>query len=207
MLIDFNHTYHSYQQIAGHYGVWEYACPKCKKEGQLRRHASYERFLCVLEKDKIEERKISILRLRCGACGSTHAILTWDMVPFCIYSLSVMLTIIKNVFIQKQPVLEKEAQTGISFQVIYRFLWLWKSYMQAVKPLLHCDRSVCGGLASGDTGCFSNLCSNCSSTFANLKEFLMKNFTLKHVSLFSKRKNSEKYPLYFGVIEGNSHSC
>lgn len=187
MLIDFNHTYDFYQEITGHYGTWEFACPKCKEKGHLHRHAFYDRFFCVFEKNQVKEEVISVLRLKCDMCKSTHAVLTWDMIPFCVYSFFLILTIVKMVLVEKQSVLKVAMQTEISFQVIYHFLHLWELC-----------RKFYNELPLVDQGHFFNQYITYDSLLHNEKEHVLKQFLSKTVPLFSKRKNSEKHPLYFG---------
>ncbi len=131
MLIDLTHTYDSYHEILDHYGRWDCICPKCEIKGKMHRHAFYERFLCVLDKGHVVDRKLNILRLKCEACGSTHAVLTMDMIPFYIYSFSLILDIVRSVLVQKMPVLKKEKESSISFQTIYRFICLWQLYFES----------------------------------------------------------------------------
>ena len=129
MFIDLKHTYKSYQEIIDNYGKWEFICPKCKAYGHFQRHGIYSRFLCVIEDDCIVEQRLQILRLKCKACQSTHAVLTTDMIPGFVYSFSLMLDIIRSVLVESVPVLKKEKETSISFQMIYHFLQLWQLFI------------------------------------------------------------------------------
>lgn len=128
MFIDFTHTYRSYNQILEYYGRWDYVCPKCGKKGYFGRHGVYERFFCVLENGTVAEKTVRILRLKCKNCGSTHAILTWDMIPFCTYSLELIFEISCAVCILKKSVLNIMKETSISFQMLYHFLQVMQSY-------------------------------------------------------------------------------
>lgn len=126
MFIDLTHTHDSYDEISGFYGRWNCICPKCGLEGKMYRHAFYERYLCVLDQGHLTERKLNILRLKCAGCGSTHAILTMDMLPFYVYSFLLILDIARNVIFQKKTVLREEKESGIAFQTLYRLIGLWQ---------------------------------------------------------------------------------
>ena len=116
MFIDLNHTYESYQEIIRNYSGWGYMCPKCKVYGQLLRHGTYSRFLCVMKDNYIVEQKLQILRLKCKVCQSTHAILTRDMIPFSVYSFSLMLNIVRSVLMERVPILKKEKKLMFPFK-------------------------------------------------------------------------------------------
>lgn len=117
MIIDFSRTIDSYDEIIGIYGDLGYICPKCK-ENRLIRYASYNRSVLSFEGDSLECRMVGILRLRCKNCGSTHAVLTADMVPFWAYSLPCILVVLQAAFRKNGSVTEAGRKTGISYQVI-----------------------------------------------------------------------------------------
>lgn len=108
MIIDFSRTIDSYDEIIGIYGDLGYTCPKCK-ENRLIRYASYTRSVLSFEGDSLECRVVRILRLRCKNCGSTHAVLTGDMVPFLAYSLPCILLVLQTVF-GKKALLPKQGE-------------------------------------------------------------------------------------------------
>ncbi len=112
MIIDFSHTIDSYDEIMGIYGNLGYTCPKCKGN-RLIRYASYNRSVLSFERDSLECRMVRILRLRCKNCGSTHAVLTADMVPFWASSLPCdkgRLAIVRFIMNSRLPYTEKSAR-------------------------------------------------------------------------------------------------
>ena len=143
LFIDLSHTYDTYDEICSHYGKWNCICPKCGLAGKMYRHAFYERYLCILDQGRLTERKLNILRLKCGGCGSTHAILTMDMIPFYIYSFSLILDIARCIALRKKTVLRKEKESGIAFQTIYRLLSLWRVCFGAGSVLNISDTVLC----------------------------------------------------------------
>ena len=123
MIIDFSRTIDSYDEIIGIYGDLGYTCSK-RKENRLIRYASYNRSVLSFEEDSLECRMVRILRLRCKNCGSTHAVLTADIVPFWAYSLPCILVAFqaafgKMVLLQKQG--EKQGFLIRLFTVFLRF--------------------------------------------------------------------------------------
>ena len=140
MIIDFSRTIDSYDEIIGIYGDLGYTCPKCK-ENRLIRYASYNRSVISFEGDSPECRTVRILRLRCKNCGSTHAVLTADMVPFFAYSLPCILFVLQAAFGEKGSVTEAGRKTGISYQVIYRFYQLLSLSFVKIHSLL-CNQKL-----------------------------------------------------------------
>ena len=56
-------------------------CPKCKTVGLFHRHAVYSRYLF-----NSTEEYITIQRVRCESCGSTHALLPDIIIPYRYFS-------------------------------------------------------------------------------------------------------------------------
>ena len=79
---------------------------------------------------------MDILRLRCTSCGHTHAILPADIIPYCIYSVSAILSVCTAYLIENQPVLELASLNGLCYQVVYAMLRLLKLYLDRVCLLL-----------------------------------------------------------------------
>ena len=99
MIIDFAHSFKDYDEILSFYGVWDYECPnpECRaKQHPMRRHARYERSLVLWDADagRLKEERMEILRLKCCSCGSTHAVLTMDIIPFFAYSIQAFLVLV-----------------------------------------------------------------------------------------------------------------
>lgn len=141
MIIDFSRTIDSYDEIIGIYGDLGYTCPKCK-EKRLIRYASYNRNVLSFEGDSLECRMLRILRLRCKNCGSTHAVLTADMVPFLAYSLPCILVVLQAAFGKNGSVAQTGRKTGVSYQVIYRFLKILSLSFTKIHSLLHSQKMI-----------------------------------------------------------------
>lgn len=96
----------------------------------MSRHGKYERNLIVWEPDscQLKDERMEILRLKCRSCGATHAVLTMDIIPFFVYSIQAFLMLISLCMKPEGSVLQTEQETGVSYQVLYRFVLLFHEY-------------------------------------------------------------------------------
>ena len=77
-----------------------------------------------------------ILRLKCSSCGSTHSVLTMDMIPFCVYSLPAFLALLGLCLEPDGSVPKTEQKTGVSYQILYRMLLVFHAYRERLAVLL-----------------------------------------------------------------------
>lgn len=136
MIIDFCHSFKDYNEILDFYGIWDYACPKCGAKHRFHRHARYPRYLTLWDDGVLKEERLDILRLQCGSCKSTHSILTMDMIPFCIYSLQTFLALVGECVSVGSSVPKTADSTGLSFQLLYRFLVIFQEYRERLTLFL-----------------------------------------------------------------------
>ena len=141
MIIDFSHSFKDYHEILSFYGVWDYECPnpECRARNHpLRRHAKYERGLVLWDAENRmpKDVRLEILRLKCSSCGKTHAVLTMDMIPFFSYSIYAFLALIAMCMEPGGSVLRTEEKTGVSCQLLYRFLAVFHEYAQLLMLFL-----------------------------------------------------------------------
>lgn len=141
MIIDFGHSFKDYDEILNFYGIWDYECPnpKCRaKHHPMRRHARYERGLILWDTDAccLKEERMEILRLKCCSCGSTHAVLTMDIIPFFSYSIQSFLALVSLCMATEGSVPGAEEKTGVSYQLLYRFLQIFHDYARELILLL-----------------------------------------------------------------------
>lgn len=144
MITDFCHSFKDYDEIINFYGVWDYECPnpECRaKNHPMRRHASYERGLVVWDTETgcLREERMVILRLKCASCGTTHAVLTMDMIPFFSYSLQAFLALVAMCLSPDGSVPRTEKETGVSYQLLYRFLRIFHEHMQGLMLFLRLE--------------------------------------------------------------------
>ena len=141
MVIDFNYSFKDYDSILNFYGIWDYECPNpaCgAKNHPMRRHATYGRSLILwdLETCALREERMTVLRLKCCSCGTTHAVLTGDMIPFFIYSIQAFLALVCLCLEPVGSVLKTEEKTDVSYQLLYRFLRIFHEYAKRLALLL-----------------------------------------------------------------------
>lgn len=137
MIIDFSHSCKDYDEILNHYGQWEYICSGCDSKHSLHRHGKYGKTIVLLEENVLSEKRMEILRLKCSSCGKTHAILTSDMIPFFSYSLPAFLNLV--CMCSKTTggsVLKTEKSTGVSYQLLYRFIGIFLDYARRIILLI-----------------------------------------------------------------------
>ena len=61
-------------------------CDKCGSIGNFKKHGKYTRFLIQLLKTE----KIKIKRVKCVSCGTTHALIPKDVIPYKQYAISLV---------------------------------------------------------------------------------------------------------------------
>ena len=81
-----------YKKIIKSLNFNELTCPGCDSKG-LVVHAYYDRYIDIFDRSH----KVKILRLRCPSCGSTHAVLIDDMIPYSIASYNVIVEVIADI--------------------------------------------------------------------------------------------------------------
>lgn len=62
-------------------------CPRCKAKGQMAYHGEYSRHFIYRGEEKTIDEIITITRLKCSSCNSTHAVLPLVVVPYLSYSV------------------------------------------------------------------------------------------------------------------------
>ena len=124
MIIDFTVNFNNYKgKILNNYSFFYYTCPKCGAKHSFTRHGSYERNVCFIDNyHNIYEEKICVLRLKCSSCGSTHAILPKEIIPYCIYSASFIIKVLSEYYLEDTKISDLCSSFSISFQLIYSFI-------------------------------------------------------------------------------------
>lgn len=105
-------------------------CPVCKSAGNLRIHCYYKRYLTDFIGDKTVRREISVLRLSCDSCGSTHAILPDIIIPYCSYSLFFILRVLAEYFLHLRTIEQLCERFSITSKQFYKWLSLWKKHKE-----------------------------------------------------------------------------
>ena len=108
----------------------------CCEGGVLEKHGYYERGYKAL--NGREEIRLKILRVRCSACGKTHAILLMEMIPYARAGKDIVLTVLSN-FESNCPVssiLEKVGglvDENDLYRIIRNYKSNWKARMQSLR--------------------------------------------------------------------------
>lgn len=144
MIIDYSIKYSDYEEcIINNYSGWKYECPDC--EGVcFHRHGTYERYLTVIEDGNFKTVTMDILRLKCKGCKKTHSVLTNDIIPYRIYSISVFMRIFQYFFEEKVSLYVIAEKTGISYQMLQLF---FLALMNALENLIELYVSLVEGAA------------------------------------------------------------
>lgn len=198
MIIDFNHSFKNYDEILNFYGVWDYGCPnpECHaKMHPLHRHAKYERNLILWDEEGCgpKEERMEILRLKCSSCGKTHAILTMDMIPFFSYSIRAFLALLSLCMEPEGGVLRTEEKTGISYQLLYRFLLAFHEYRERLSLFLRLE-TLWGGRAQPLDRQMLPLLRAQPPPWPSARFF-----SRFRTPLFLHRRSTAAYPLLFGA--------
>lgn len=107
-----------------YYGL---VCPCCGAPHDLHRHGVYERYLIVFVLGKLVYQSIPIIRVVCRSCSTTHALLPADVVAYCQYSLSVLLSIFIQILLASvsvpQVAQRYELPVWSVYLVLRRYEW------------------------------------------------------------------------------------
>lgn len=101
-------------------------CPKCKAKSNFSYHGSYNRNISFIRDNNVFDFKVSVTRVICNSCGSTHALLPNFIVPYKIFSRESFLYAISQAC--ATSVITIAEKLGLSFQLIYSFLALILSF-------------------------------------------------------------------------------
>lgn len=102
--------------------VLDNICPCCKAKNKLVKYGKYCRNVSVLVDNSIENYCISVQRVICKSCGSTHALLPDFIVPYKIMDIFSIAKIVQNAC---ETSAYKLAETiNLSFQTIYSYIAL-----------------------------------------------------------------------------------
>jgi len=198
MIIDFKINCNTYEEkILNKKDFFTYNCPTCGAKHSFTRHASYKRNIILLSEDTLVDKKLKILRLKCSSCNKTHAILPNDIVPYCIYSYSIMIKILYQHLIDKESVLSLSNKYSISFQLIYFFISKLHSFFNECMHVLR----LLNLFSHISTPTINDILINITTT--PLKEYFQKIFFNKTKWMFLMKKflNIIPKPIIIGAYD------
>lgn len=100
-------------------------CPVCESSGNLHVHSYYRRNLIDFIDGNAVHHEITITRLQCDSCGSTHSILPDFIIPYCSYSLFFILQVLGSYFLHLCSVEKLCEKFSITLRQLYKWLALF----------------------------------------------------------------------------------
>lgn len=111
-------------------------CPVCGSKGNCQIHAYYGRHLVDFVHGRRIRHDVSILRLVCTGCGSTHAVIPDFIIPYSSYGLIFVLRLLAEAFRGSASVESLCERFCITRNQFYHWLALWKQHKQQWLGLL-----------------------------------------------------------------------
>lgn len=127
---NFNTDIEAYNKLVVNLDVCSITCPHCKHADMVR-HAYYTRYINISG----EKIKLTILRIKCKTCGTTHAVLPSFVVPYLhhpIEQLQSMIVIGKT----DETSLSQEYETKLIRKIKKRWLQIVMSFGLELKSEL-----------------------------------------------------------------------
>ncbi len=134
MINDFTVSIKSYnEKIINGFSISWHICPKCGAKHSFIKHGYYDRNVCFFDhKFNLEESKITVLRLLCKSCNSTHAILPYDIIPYKIYDRNVIYHILTAHFVYKKSIENISQKYKISSRLICEFIRIFRIFLTSL---------------------------------------------------------------------------
>lgn len=101
-------------------------CPSCGSKHSCSKFAFYTRNMISYEKGTVVCRIVSIPRVYCNSCDSTHAILPDILIPHGSYSLTFILSVLNAYYQGKQTVAYLCSHFQISVSTLYTWVHMFK---------------------------------------------------------------------------------
>lgn len=108
-------------------------CPKCGAIDKFSFHCTYSRNISFCLSGKIVNFVVTVTRVKCDSCLSTHAILPDFIIPYKIMSCYGICRIVKEAV--TSSVLTVCDKLQISYQLIYQYIFLLNSFFANVQIL------------------------------------------------------------------------
>ena len=114
-------------------------CPACNAVGKFKPYGSYKRYALYFEGGKVVCSLMVIKRVMCTSCGTTHAVMPGDIIPYKAITLFVLIYILVSFYLKKDPV--QKISTTLSFSVQYIYSCL-KKFILHIKRIHQYFREV-----------------------------------------------------------------
>lgn len=111
-------------------------CPVCESTGNLHIHSYYKRTLIDFIDGKPVRHEITITRLQCDSCGSTHAVLPDFIIPYCSYSLFFILQVLAHYFLHICTVEKLCEKFSLTLKQLYKWISLFHAHKEQLLGFL-----------------------------------------------------------------------
>lgn len=105
--------------------ISDQTCPRCGARGCCWPHGSYRRGLISTNNDKRVDAIISVGRVLCSSCGSTHALLPDILIPFGSYSLRFVLHVLRAYLFRSGTLTALCDHFFIAHSTLYKWIHLF----------------------------------------------------------------------------------
>jgi len=96
-------------------------CPKCKAKGAMVLHGWYLRHFIYHSEGKTRDSIITVIRLMCTSCNTTHAVLPLAAIPYLSYSICFIAALLADWLSGSWPSIDAiSAEYGISAKTFIR---------------------------------------------------------------------------------------
>ena len=119
-----------YYEFIAEMDRFQIECNYCHRRGCCIRHAYYQRNY-LLKPEALDPVPISILRMKCKECGTTHAILPEEIVAYAQFSAVFMFLVLYQYYLREKTVEAICAEFGIAPPALYR----WKKTFEHHKDI------------------------------------------------------------------------
>jgi ribosomal protein S27AE len=196
MIIDFDVSCNCYEaNILSFFGFWKYSCPACGAKNSLTRHAKYDRYICYLESNEFICIRMTILRLICGSCETTHAILPAGTIPYCYFTISVVFKLFTEFLIEENSIPKISEKFSI-VDVTVRYYWYkYLVNLASCTLFLRAYLLISTAESPDPPRVFKIITANFSPD-----EFLKQFFHhTKQIFLMTRRRSNVSYTIHIGI--------
>lgn len=114
-----------FHQSTADFSLGDFICPKCGRAQDCKMIQPYNRYLITLEADVQTTHIVSVNQVRCDSCSSIHAVLPDVLVPYSSYSLSYILTVLRDYFLRPFTVEALCSKYSIAISTLYAWVKLF----------------------------------------------------------------------------------
>lgn len=169
-------------------------CPKCYAKSNFSIHGHYNRHILFILKSEnfTVDHNVSITRVICNSCGSTHALLPDFVIPYKSFSFNSLFFIIQEV--STSSAYKVSSNLNLSFQFIYSIIATFISFSSNIN-LLSKEASIFKSFKNFNIKFFSlNCLSICDFDF--IKTYF---FYYHWLFFMTKFRNVPAPPIYIGL--------